>query len=457
MIPPSLRLTGLGAVGALTLLALSGPTLTNVSEVRAPLAAASAPAKPGTASTSTTKAQPTASGTSRSTTSTATATTSAAASLPLPVTDVTLFGAIGDGHTDSEAAVVSAVTAAEAAGGTLYFPAGHYMLNGPKTGAAVKIHSGKPLTVAGAGAGLVTLTETNPLGMLLSVSVDHTVVQDLTLDTQSTNARQALGVGGNYITVQRCTILGGSQFFAIYAAGPSTASLSAPTYDVGNQLLNDTINEQYANDGVSWSFQANSLIENIDHTGSRLALYVVKNVTVQNYTYHPGIQPSGTAGFWLSAPSDGVTINNFTSYGKGGTLSDNGGKQNTNIAINNERLLGTGNSLRISGANGLTISGCDFGTSNTLAFEGTTPTSHVVVQNCTALPTIVFAARASTSASFLGDVYPAFVPLSGPKTTFHNYTSGLTFAVSGGTWLNQSGGFFSGTPATYSVTGLAGY
>ena len=89
-------------------------------------------------------------------------------------------------------------------------------------------------------AGLVTITNTNASGGLLSIRADHTVVENLTLDAQSANSRQALGVVANYVTVQYCRILGGSQFFAIYYAGPATPS--APAYNSGN-LLGNSVND----------------------------------------------------------------------------------------------------------------------------------------------------------------------------------------------------------------------
>ena len=443
------KLAGLALVGAVVIIA-SGPSLSNIHGVAQPTTATpTATSNSGATAPSSATAAPRSAG--------ASTTGTTPASLPQPVTDVTSFGAKGDGRTDSEQAVVNAIAVAQARGGTLFFPAGHYMLYGPGIGAAVRIQTGLPLTVAGAGASLTTLTETNPKGALLSAQVDHTVVQDLTLDTQSVNARQVVNLGANYVTVQRCRILGGSQIFAIYATGQPGTSAAAPLYRVGNQLLDDVINEQLADDGVSWSFQANSLIQNIDHTGSRLALYRDHSVTVQNYTYHPGITPTNN-GFWISAPSDNITINNFTSYGKGGVLTPNSGYADTNIVINNERVLGTGHALRVAGAVGLTINGCDFGTTNSLDFEGTAPMSNITVQNCTSLPMVRFAQKTALTVHFVNNTYPAFTPLSGQKTTFHNYTVGpLTFTVNGGWWRNAVGGFFSGSAATYSVTNLIGY
>jgi hypothetical protein len=378
--------------------------------------------------------------------------------MPQPITSVAAYGAVGNGHTDSTNAIAKAVAAAGARGGTLYFPPGHYFVGGSGLGAGIEIRSGRPLTIAGAGSGLVTITNTNSTGGLLSIHVDHTVVQGLTLDAQTSNTRQALGVVANDVTVQFCHILGGRQFFAIYYAGPPGATPMAPLYDTGNRLLNDYVSDLVANDGISWSFQENSLIENLVHTGSRLAIYVDRYVTVQNEIYHPGPQAGGTAGFWISAPSDHITINNFTSYGMGGIISDNGVDMSTNITIANERLMVPGNTLRVDAARGLTIRGCNFGADGTLLFTGSMATTSVVVEDCSALPLVRFQGSAAVSAQFLSDVYPSVATAAQHAQSFYNFNSGRpVFTVSGGIWRNRAGGFFGGSAATYTVTNLSGY
>ncbi len=381
-----------------------------------------------------------------------------AAPLPQPITTVTNYGAVGNGHTDSTNAIAKAIAFASARGGTLFFPAGHYVVHGTGIGSAIEVHSGRALTIAGAGRDLVTITNMNASGGLLSIQVDHTVVENLTLDAQTANTRQALGVVANDVIVESCRILGGSQFFAIYYAGPGGSS-SAPTYNTGNQLINDVVSDLVDNDGISWSFQENSLIENLQHTGSRLALYVDRYVTVQNDTYRPGAQAGGTAGFWISAPSDHITINNFTSYGMGGIISNNGNYISSNITISNERLMVPGNTLRVDAVNGLTIRGCNFGSGSTLLFSGSLSTTSVVVEDCPALPMIRFQGNAIVRAAFLADTYPAVAsPGAGHLQTFYNFnTAHPSFDVNGGVWANQGGGFFDGTAAAYTVTNLTGY
>jgi Pectate lyase superfamily protein len=379
------------------------------------------------------------------------------APLPLPITDVTAYGALSNGRSDSTNAIARAASIAGLRGGTLYFPPGHYLVGGSGLGSGIEIRSGHPLTIAGAGSNLVTITNTNSAGGLLSIRVDHTVVQGLTLDAQSANTRQALGVTANDVSVQFCRILGGRQFFAIYYPGPAGATPSAPTYNSGNRLLNDFVSDLVQNDGISWSFQQNSLIENLVHTGSRLAIYVDRYVTVQNEVYHPGPQGGGTAGFWISAPSDHITINDFTSYGMGGVISDNGVDVSTNITIANERLMVPGNTLRVDAARALTIKGCNFGNAGTVLFTGSMATT-AVVENCTSLPMVRFQGSSAVNAVFLADSYPLVAASVQHSQTFYNFNSAHpAFTVNGGVWGNRPGGFFGGSAATYTVSNLRGY
>ena len=384
----------------------------------------------------------------------------AAEALPLPITYVTTFGAVGDGRTDSGPAIRRALSAAELTGGTLYFPSGHYLVSAPNTGGAISVHGGTlPLTLAGQGAGSTIVTGLTASAPVLAIRQDYTVVQDLTLDAQSHSLGDFVYLIANHATLQRSRLLGGPNFFDIYAAGDAGGG-------DGNQLLNDTVNDltqMPLGDGISWSYQRNSLIENIDHTGSRLALYEDNTVTVQNYTYHPGPYTAVDQGFWVSAPSDGITITGFTTYGNGGVVSANNGASDTDVTINNEQFLGADGQLRVEGATGLTINGCNMGTSNSIEFAATIPLSGIVVENCTSLPMVRFWDTAPLEVAFNGDNFTLPSVASGGTTpTFVNYgrngpSGPVTFAVTGGSWENQAGGFIAGGNLSYTVSGLAGY
>ena len=168
-------------------------------------------------------------------------------------------------------------------------------------------------------------------------------------------------------------------------------------------------------------------------------------MTVQNETYHPGPQAGGTAGFWISAPSDHITINNFTSYGMGGIISDNGANVSTNITIANERLMVPGNTLRVDAARGLTIRGCDFGTDGTFLFTGSMPTTSVVVEDCSALPLVRFQGSAVVSAAFLSTYTRQWRPRLSTTNLLQLQLRASGIRVNGGVWRNRAGGFFGGS------------
>ncbi len=71
--------------------------------------------------------------------------------------DVTTYGALGDGVTDDSAAVAKAASAMEACNciGTLYFPAGHFVLNNSYDGGAgdaiIALRTPGQYTILGAG------------------------------------------------------------------------------------------------------------------------------------------------------------------------------------------------------------------------------------------------------------------------------------------------------------------
>jgi hypothetical protein len=383
------------------------------------------------------------------------------ASLPLPITKVTAYGAVGDGRTDSGPAVRQALTVADAVGGTLYFPTGHYLLSAPNSGGALSVTTSR-LTIAGAGASASVITGLTGGAPVLAIRANHTTVQDLTLDAQSKDLGAALYLVANGATIQRCTLRGGSHFFGIYAAGDATSPLG----NSGNRLLDDVVNDWThppLGDGISWSYQHNSTISNLHHTGSRLALYRDTYVTVTNDTFHPSTRTSQsgvTQGFWVSAPSDHISITNFVSYGNGGRISANNGATNTNVTITNDWMVRSGGQLRIDGAPGLIINGCNFGTTNALAFAATVPMSGVVVKHCSSLPITSFWDTAALTATFMSDTFPkptTSASSARPTFTYWGQSATVKFTVNGGTWGNQAGGFFVGSHTTYSVYNLAGY
>lgn len=286
--------------------------------------------------------------------------------------NVTAYGAHGDNQSDNTTAFGNAIQAAEASGGgVVYVPAGKYIFNASKTGTggSIVIAGTAPITLQGAGRAQTWLIEGKANKGLLGVQVDHSIIEDLTLDTQTFGGGAALFVRANDTSLLSTTVLGGPQHFAIYYAGPRGAKPSAPLYNTGNVVNDLNLNELDCNDGFSWSFQANSSISNVTHTGSRLALYVDQTTTVTNYHYTPGVQQCGARnGFWLTPPADNITIVNFTSSGEGGKVGIIGpagaGKVARNVTIEGLTMTASGYTLTIGDVANLVLSGCNLGHNN---------------------------------------------------------------------------------------------
>ena len=294
---------------------------------------------------------------------------------PTPVThtfDVTAYGARGNDQNDNTTAFGDAIQAAESAGGGIvYVPAGKYVFSASKTGTggSIVIAGTAPITLQGAGRDQTWLIEAKANKGLLGVHVDHTVVEDLTLDTQTNDGGAALFVQANNTSLLNTSVLGGPNHFAIYYAGPKGAKPSAPLYNTGNIVDNLILNELDCNDGFSWSFQQNSSITNVTHIGSRLALYVDQSTTVTDYHYTPGAQQCGARnGFWLTPPADNITIVDFTSSGEGGKVGIIGpagvGKVARNVTIRNLIMTASGFTLTIGDVSNLLLTGCNLGHNN---------------------------------------------------------------------------------------------
>jgi len=123
----------------------------------------------------------------------------AADAVPLDWFNVKTYGAVGNGSKDDTAAIQAALDAATAAkGGTVYFPAGTYMVTPTSTGAALTV-GGDNIRLVGAGSKASTLVK-GANGILLRMS--GTYVDD---DTSGGTHRrycsiQDLGFNGNRLT-----------------------------------------------------------------------------------------------------------------------------------------------------------------------------------------------------------------------------------------------------------------
>jgi hypothetical protein len=290
-----------------------------------------------------------------------------------PIFDVTAYGARGDGSTDNTNAFAQAIAAAQnvSGGGTVRIPAGHFLFTQKQTPrpASVVVEGSTPIVVIGAGRDQTTLVESNKDKGLLSVRVDGTVVEALTLDTQSNDGGAAIFVVANHTTLLSARVLGGAHHFALYYAGPQGAKPDAPQYNSGNTVRDLDLNDLLCDDGFSWSFQQDSSITGVTHTGSRLALYIVRSTQVTDYTYTPGPQQCGARNaFWITPPSSNITIDGFTSSGEGGKVaviaSGAAGRVGSDITIRNERMTGSGTTLAVGDVTNLVLENCDLGGNN---------------------------------------------------------------------------------------------
>lgn len=371
--------------------------------------------------------------------------------LPQPVVNVTTMGALPDGKTNDTAAINEAIAKAQANGkGTVYFPAGKYLVGQSSKTTSIAVDSGAAITIAGAGMNESTLIETDPSSDLLGIKVDGTVVQDLGLDTRTYGAGHCIGVVANNTTVQRVHIMSGTRTFALYYAGPPGARPTAPSYNTGNQVLDSVVEDGVSDDGFSFSFQQNAVIRDIVHQGSRLALYVDQNVLVDGYQYSPGMQPGATVGFYITPPSNHITLENFVSTGEGGVIGQSpaGGpdRVSTDVTIAGEVLRRPGFKLRIGDVNGLTIENSSL-VGEMFLNPGVSATQ-VLVQNCT-VSAVTFSPRSGATIDnvvFQGDTYEPVGPITGrPSTATFVTERGLpSFSAAGGQFHNQAGGFQSG-------------
>ena len=283
------------------------------------------------------------------------------------------YGAKADGASDNTDAFAAAIAAAQKAGGGIVdVPAGKYLFNQrhSATPASIAIDGTTPVTLMGAGRDSTDLIEAETNKGLLGVHADGSVIEGLTLDTQTSNGGAAIFVQANNVKFLHSRVLGGQTHFAIYYAGPAGAKPAAPSYNTGNSIDDLDLNELDCNDGFSWSFQEQSSISNVTHTGSRLALYIDQTTTVTNYRYTPGSQPCGARnGFWLTPPADTITITNFTSSGEGGKIGIIGpggaGKVASHVTVTGLTMTGSGSTLTIGDVSDLLLSNCSLG-SNTI-------------------------------------------------------------------------------------------
>ncbi len=304
---------------------------------------------------------------------------------------ITNYGA-STSSSNNDSAIQTAINDAGAVGGVVYVPSGAFKVDG-------SLHISSKITLEGQNRDNSQFVETGSAVDLLNDSADDTVIDNITLNTQTYNGGHDFGTSANNTLLEHSNIYSGSQpgHFSMFYAGPSGSpapSPSAPRYSTGNQLYDIVESDEICDDGISWSFQKDGSITDVSQTGSRLALYVDYGNTITNFTFHPGVQatncPYDTQGFWITPPSQNITINNFLTYGNGGKLSSESAHYSSNININNERFANaSGFKMSIGDVNGLTINNSNFGSGNTINFDPTVASQNVLIEN-TSLANITY-------------------------------------------------------------------
>ena len=402
-------------------------------------------------------------------------------------------GIVCDGSTNSTAAIQSAVDQ----GGTVRLPAGTCKLS-----AAILLHKGSVIlkgTLSSTGQLLTTLVDKiNPpyQGGAIQIKSDHNTVQDLILDEHAYGG--ALYVQGNYNVVSDDSILGGPNYYAVFAVAQSNGAKA-----IDNQFLNDTsvslidknvlgVSTEACDDGFILANQTGALVQNLDFTGTRLALYQDVSTTVNGYTYHPGPQVCGLDGFYVTQPTSGITLEHLRMYGSAGVIGNSSARHTPakNISISDETvyppaagagftLHGKSHGLLIRNVSTLTINQSNFASgsagNDSIEFEPTTSATGVTIEN-SIVPKVTFWGKPPKNSTVPGSVRglhlnsdtfptPMLATTTAGDETFSNGTGApVSFSVSGGSWTNSDpgdastyDGFYKGshTATTCTVSNLA--
>ena len=206
---------------------------------------------------------------------------------------------------------------------------------------------------------------------IFTVAASHSTIENLTINAQITGGNPAVLTGANYVWLLHLEVLGApGGSWPIRFAGGHGATPFHPAYATGNVvddvILHDTAPQR--NDGLGFAFQSNAVIANLVHNGSRIGLYVDKDVTIFNDNYSPNTTGNGgTKGYVITTPSSNIVISHFTSSGWGGKInavpSANPRDGNSNITICYEQMTGAASNLfSIGDVTGLHISESHFGT-----------------------------------------------------------------------------------------------
>jgi hypothetical protein len=273
---------------------------------------------------------------------------------------VTKYGARGNGVTNSSPGISAAITAAQAHGGVVYIPAGKYLIK-----STIFVPEGRGVTITGESRTATSLMAGAPGQTMLKIQADHTTVENMTLSAQIDGGSPAITSGASYVWLLHLEVLGSSGgSWPIRLAGGKGSTPGHASYATGNVvddvILHDTAPQR--NDGLGFAFQSNAVVANLVHYGSRIGLYIDKNVTVFNDHFTPNtLNNGGEKGYVITTPSSNIVISHFVTSGAGGKIAavpvakKRGGS--SDVTVCGEQMTGSStNVLFIGDVTGLTIS-----------------------------------------------------------------------------------------------------
>jgi hypothetical protein len=161
----------------------------------------------------------------------------------------TEYGAVGDGVTNDTTAIQNAYTAAASSGGTLYFPAGTYLMN-----AQLGVTTAKKIVFRGEGPGLSVLKWSNSSGGISLTFTNMAAPPSF----ESLSIQTSYSSGGTAITVQAPTGFPGGDFqfgyFGPYFKDLDISGTSTAYWTGGIYVLDawyTRINDVYVRGSVS--------------------------------------------------------------------------------------------------------------------------------------------------------------------------------------------------------------
>jgi hypothetical protein len=104
------------------------------------------------------------------------------------------YGAVGDGATDATAAIQLAVAAANASGGTVFFPAGTYLVGAIASVSIITMSDNTVVLGEGAGNTVIFLADTSNKNIISAVDKENVSVKNLTINCNGANQTTGNGI-----------------------------------------------------------------------------------------------------------------------------------------------------------------------------------------------------------------------------------------------------------------------